>query len=258
MAKPKPASTTAPKLIAQLRALASPKVRAGLARFAIPDEKALGVPVNTLRDIAKKNGRDHQLARDLWASEIFDARMIAPFLAEPDKLTLAQMNAWAKDFDNWAVCDAACFHLFDRSPLADTCITKWATSKHEFIRRAAFALIASIALHDKKAPDARFLPYLPLIEAAADDPRNFVKKGISWALRGIGHRSPDLHAAATALATKLATSTHPVHRWLGKDTLRDLTRPLVLKRITKKSPKAKPPTKPKPASKPKAKPRSKK
>lgn len=253
MAKQKPASTTAPKLIAQLRALASPKVRAGLARFAIPDDKALGVPVTTLREIAKKNGRDHQLALDLWASDIFDARMLAPFLGEPDKLTLAQMNAWAKDFDNWAVCDAACFHLFDRSPLADACINKWAPSKHEFVRRAAFALIASIALHDKQAPDARFLPYLPLIEAAADDPRNFVKKGVSWALRGIGHRSPNLHAAATTLATKLAASTDPIHRWIGKDTLRDITRPLVLKRIAEKSQKPEP--KPKEAATKKTKPK---
>jgi 3-methyladenine DNA glycosylase AlkD len=115
--------------------------------------------------------------------------MLAPFVDEPEKVTAAQMNQWARDFDNWAVCDHACFHLFDRTPHAWRKIEQWSVRREEFVKRAAFALLASVALHDKRAADEPFLDSLALIERAAEDDRNFVKKGVSWALRLIGRRN---------------------------------------------------------------------
>jgi 3-methyladenine DNA glycosylase AlkD len=194
----------------------------GMARYGIVASKPLGVSVGAIRGYAKKLGKDHALAEALFTSGWYEARHLAAFVGEPGKLTVGQMNRWARDFENWADCDGICFHLFDKSPLAWGRVRAWSTKKGEFEKRAAFALIASIALHDKKAPDAPFLKSLPLIARGAKDERNFVKKAVSWALRGIARRGPSLKKPAAALANKLAASSHPAERWVGKDVLRQI------------------------------------
>jgi 3-methyladenine DNA glycosylase AlkD len=143
------------------------------------------------------------------------------------RLTPAQMDRWCRDFDNWGVCDTVCFSLFDRSPHAWSRVEPWALSEKEFVRRAGFALLACLGVHDKAAGDEAFARCLPLIERGAGDDRNFVKKGVSWALRVLGRRSPALNASAVALAQRLAASPDPPARWVGKDALRDLTSPVV-------------------------------
>jgi 3-methyladenine DNA glycosylase AlkD len=202
-----------------------------MARYGIVAPKVFGVSVTNLKKMARSLGRNHDLAIALWKTGWYEARMLTPFVDEPARVTPAQMDRWARDFDNWAICDGVCFHLFDKTPYAWTKIRRWSTDKREFVRRAAFALIASVALHDKQAPDAPFLRLLPLVERAATDNRNFVKKGVSWALRGVGHRNAKLHAAAIRVAERLATSKDASARWVGKDALRDLTRPAVRRRV---------------------------
>jgi 3-methyladenine DNA glycosylase AlkD len=209
--------------------------REGMARFGIVADKVFGVSVNDVRRLGKQLGRDHALAQKLWATGWYEARMLVPFVAEPSRVTPSQMDRWARDFDNWAICDGLCFHLFDKTPHAWAKVTAWSRRKEEFVKRAAFALLASLALHDKRSPDARFARALPVIERASTDARNFVKKGVSWALRGIGTRSRSLHTASITLARRLAQSPDPARRWVGKDALRDLTRPLVKKRIQAKN-----------------------
>jgi 3-methyladenine DNA glycosylase AlkD len=208
-------------------------VRDGLARYAIPADTAFGVTVAALRDLAKKLGRNHDLAAALWDTGRLEARLLAPFLGDPARVTSTLMDRWCRTFDNWAVCDAACFHLFDRTPHAFHKVAQWAGRKDEFGKRAAFALLASIALHDKAAADAAFARCLPLVERAAADGRNFVKKGVSWALRGIGRRNRELHAAAVEVARRLAASPDAAARWVGKDALRELTGPAVARRLAK-------------------------
>lgn len=198
--------------------------RDGMARYGIVAPKLFGVSVADLRQRAKRLGRDHALAIALWKTGCYEARMLAAFVDEPERVTPAQMDRWARDFDNWAITDTVCFHLFDRTPHAWVKIRQWSTRHEEFVRRAAFALLASVALHDKRAPDAPFLRSLPLIERAARDPRNFVKKGVSWALRSVGRRNPTLRAAAIEVSERLSASTDPAARWVGRDALRDLTR----------------------------------
>ena len=195
-----------------------------MARYGIVAKKAYGVSVGEMRAMAKKIGRDHALAGKLYQSGWQEGRMLAVLIDDPALVTSRQMDAWAKAFENWADCDTACFHLFDKTPLAWKKIEQWSTRKEEFVKRAAFALLASVALHDKKAPDDPFLNSLELIERGAADDRNFVKKGVSWALRGIGHRNPKLHAAAMKTATKLSKSEIAPARWVGKDAIRDLGR----------------------------------
>jgi len=207
------------------------KTRDGYARYGIVAPKAFGVTVGDIQRIAKTVGSNHDLAEALWKSGWYEARMLAAFVAEPDRVTAAQMDRWCRDFDNWGICDTVCFKLFDRSPLAFNKVRQWARLKDEFGRRGSFALLASLALHDKQSDNEAFVRCLPLIEHAASDDRNFVKKAVSWALRAIGGRNAELHAAAITVAKRLAESEEPTPRWIGKDALRDLTRPLIVREL---------------------------
>ena len=231
--QPAPASA-ASSVLAILRGMAKKQIREGMARYGIPADKALGISVGDLRKLGKQLGRDHALALALWDTGVYEARMLTAFVAEPERLTPAQMDRLCREFDSWAITDTLCFDLFDHTPHAFAKIRAWSTRRAEFEKRAAFALLASVALHDKSASDQAFLATLPLIERAADDERNFVKKGVSWALRGVGSRNLVLHEAAIALATKLAASTAASARFIGKDALRDLSRPLVRKKLAKR------------------------
>lgn len=208
----------ADEALAALEALGNEEVRLGMARYAIVAKKVFGVSVANIRALAKQLGRDHELADKLWRTGWYEARLLAAFVDDPKLVTPAQMDRWAGAFENWADCDTACFDLFDKTPHAFAKVDQWAGDEREFVRRAAFALLASVALHDKKAADAPFLDRLPLIEAASTDPRNFVKKGVSWALRGIGGRkSPALRTAARAMSDKLAASSDKTAKWIGRD-----------------------------------------
>ena len=222
-------------IVAWLRGHGTKATRDGMARYAIPSDKAFGVTVGALRGYAKKLGRDHALAMALWADGHYESRMLACFVDDPALVTPAQMDRWCKDFDNWAICDTACFHLFDKTPHAWKKVAAWAPRREEFVRRSAFALLASLSLHDKKAADASFLRGLRLIERAAPDERNFVKKGVSWALRSMGRRNAVLNAASVASARRLAASAKPAARWIGKEALRELTSASVRRRLGRKS-----------------------
>jgi 3-methyladenine DNA glycosylase AlkD len=202
-----------------------------MARYGIVAPKVFGVSVGALRLMSKEIGRDHELALELWKTGWYEARMLTGFVDDPAAVTPTQMDRWARDFDNWAICDHICFLLFDRTPHAWAKVKAWSTRREEFVKRAAFALLAGLALHDKKAPDAPFLKSLRLIERASTDDRNFVKKGVSWALRAIGHRNLTLHAAAIKTANTLVSSGDKTAAWIGRDTLSDLMRPAVVKRL---------------------------
>ena len=157
--------------------------------------------------------------------------MLASLVGEPDRVTPAQMERWARSFDNWAVCDTATFVLWDRTPHAWGKVREWSGRKEEFVKRAAFAMLASLTVHDKKAPDEPYLAGLKLVEREAVDDRNFVKKAVNWALRSIGKRSRLLNKAAIDVARRLAESTEPAARWVGKDALRELTSASVQRRV---------------------------
>jgi 3-methyladenine DNA glycosylase AlkD len=205
----------------------SRKNRDGMARYGIVAPKVFGVSVSMIQQLGKRLGRDHDLAIALWDTGWYEARMLSAFVDEPDRVTAGQMDRWARDFDNWAVCDHLCFHLFDRTPHAWRKIDQWSRRRAEFVKRAAFALLASVALHDKSAPDAPFVRSLRLVEAGAADERNFVKKGVSWGLRSVGRRNRALNAAAIKVARRLAGSADAAPRWVGKDALRELAGPKV-------------------------------
>ena len=223
-----------PRVTSALRWLenhSSKSVREGMSRYAIPNEHALGVRMGDIQKLAKQLGRDHALALELWKTGVYEAQMLTAYVDEPARVTLAQMDSQAREFDNWAICDTLCFALWVQTPHAFTKIRKWATSRDEFVKRASFALLASMALKDKDARDTEFLRGLRLIEKAATDERNFVKKAVNWALRGIGSRNLVLNDAAVAVAKKLAACAAPAPRWIGKDALRQLASAATLRRL---------------------------
>ena len=211
--------------LAWLEEHSSPKIRDEmLPRYGINAPKAFGVSVANLHKLAKIVGRNHEFALALWETGWYEARMLAALVDEPERVTPSQMDKWCREFDNWGICDTVCFHLFDRVPHAYGKVEQWARRRDEFVRRGAFALMASLALHDKQASDENFTKWFPLIEEGANDDRNFVKKGVSWALRGIGKRNAKLKSAAIKVAQRLASSSQASARWVGKDALRDLSR----------------------------------
>lgn len=230
-----PVALRCERAIAALKARASDTLRAGMTRYAIPNAKAFGVAMRDVQAVARQCGRDHELALALWQTDLYDARMLACYVDDPAQVTPAQMDRWMLDSDNWAHCDTACFALFDRSPHAWKKVNAWAGRREEFVKRAAFALLASLSVHDRSDADAAFLDGLALIEQAASDERNFVKKAVNWALRSIGKRNAVLHAAALATAQRLAANAAAAPRWVGKDALRELRSDSVTARIAKKS-----------------------
>jgi 3-methyladenine DNA glycosylase AlkD len=202
-----------------------------MARYGISSTNTLGISAPVLRQIARRHRRDHLLALALWDSGVHEARILAALVDDPKQVTRDQAERWVLNLDSWDVCDALTCNLLDRTAFAWELPAAWATREEEFVRRAAFSLIAGLTVHDKKAPDERFLDFLPLIEAASGDDRNFVKKAVNWALRQIGKRSHALNAPATELALALKTSSVRPARWIGSDAWRELTSPAVHARL---------------------------
>ena len=223
------------EVLASIKRMGSKSVRDGMVRYGLPPDNAFGIPVGTMQKFAKDIGPNHELALALWETGYYEARMIAAFIDDPSLVTSAQMDRWCKDFDNWGIVDTVCFKLFDQTPHAWKKVVQWARNREEFQKRAAFALLASLAGHDKTASNEQFLSCLPLIEKAAPDERNFVKKGVSWALRTVGRRNLELHEACTALAQKLSESSDPTTRWLGKEAVREFKSAVVARQLKKRA-----------------------
>ncbi|MGQ0764646.1 MAG: DNA alkylation repair protein [Gemmatimonadota bacterium] len=230
---PRPLPSAA-EVVAELRRRGSGKVRSGMARYGLPSDRAFGVSVGTMRQMARRIGSDHELAEGLWKTGWYEARMMAAFVDVPDQVTSSQMDRWARDWDSWGICDTACFALFARSPLAWNKVTQWAKRRDEFVKRGAFALLASLVAHDRLAGDDRFVGGLELIERAAGDDRNFVMKGVNWALRTVGKRNIVLNRAAIEVARRLSERDEPSARWIGRDALRELTGAAVARRLAKR------------------------
>jgi len=209
-------------LIAELEAHANPANVAGMARYGISTAHALGVPIPVLRALARQAGKDHRLAGQLWTSGIHEARILATMIEEPERLTATQMDRWARDFDSWDVCDQACQNLFRYSPLACAKAVQCSSAKPEFVRRAGFALMAGLAAQRSQIADAQFEAFLKLIDSAATDDRNMVKKAVNWALRQIGKRNARLLGKAIAAAEKIELVDSRAARWIAKDALREL------------------------------------
>jgi len=205
-----------------------------MARYAIRSDRAFGVSMANVQALGRRLGRSHDLADALWKTGWYEARLLAAYVDDPVSVTAAQMDRWCRDFDNWGICDTVCFVLFDRTPHAWRKVEQWSGRREEFVKRAAFALLWGLTVHDKTAGDETFVAALRLVEDAATDDRHFVKKAVNMALRATGKRNASLNAAAAATARRLSGSTHESARWIGKDALKELSSPSVTRRLAAK------------------------
>ncbi len=222
-------------VISEMKSRADPKAVEEMARFGISSRNTLGLSIPTLRGMAKGIGTDHQMAQALWRSGIHEARILAAFIDDPSKVTEEQMEKWVSGFDSWDVCDQCCSSLFDKTPFAHQKAIEWSGRPEEFARRAGFALMAALSVHDKVAPDAAFLKFFRPIERGSTDPRNFVKKAVNWALRQIGKRNLRLNGEALKLAKKVSRIDSPSARWVASDAIRELKSEPVQKKLRRSS-----------------------
>lgn len=202
-----------------------------MARFGINAKNTLGVSIPVLRDTAKKTGRNHELALQLWKSGIHEARILASMVDEKEKVTEKQMDSWTEDFDSWDVCDQTCMNLFRETKFGHKKAVEWCKRKEEFVKRAAFALMAALAAGDKKTHDDDFEKFLPLIIKASTDERNFVKKAVNWALRQVGKRNGNLNKKAITTAKQIEKINNKAAKWIAKDAIRELESQTVQKRL---------------------------
>jgi len=214
-------ATDAKIVLKKLRDLSNLKAVEGMARFGINPKNTYGVSIPNLRKLAKEIGKNHELAQKLWDSGIHEARIVAGMVDSPAAVTEKQVDKWVKDFDSWDICDQVCMNLFDKLPFVYEKSIKLATEKEEFVRRSGFALMACLAVHDKKAEDPKFLKFFPVIKRYSTDDRNFVKKAVNWALRQIGKRNPRLRKAAIKTAEEISKIDSKSAKWIASDALRE-------------------------------------
>lgn len=225
-------------ILKRLRSLSDPKAIAGMARYGINPERALGISMLNLRGIAKEVGKDSTLADMLWASGIHEARILASLVHDPRTLTEKKMELWVKDFDSWDVCDQCCSNLFGMTGHAYRKAVEWSSRKEEFVKRAGFVLMARLALSDKNATDGEFERFFPIIERESVDGRNYVKKAVNWALRQIGKRNLSLNKKAIRVTGTIGAIDSPASKWVAADALRELRSEAVQTRLLRKNKKS--------------------
>jgi 3-methyladenine DNA glycosylase AlkD len=221
------------EVLAKLKARAKPDQLEGMARYGMAIERRLGVSIPALRKLAKTLGKNHSLALDLWRTDIAETKILAAMVDEVEKVDERQMEDWVKGFDSWDVCDQVCMNLFEKTPLAWKKILDWSEREEEFVKRAAFALIACLAWHDKTAEDEKFIRLFPVIKRGATDERNYVKKAVNWALRNIGKRNLNLNKAATKLAKQIQQMDSKAAQWIAADAIRELESAAVQRRLSR-------------------------
>ena len=213
---------TADEVVARLKSLGNPEALAGMARYGITTDQALGVSMPKLRRMAREIGRNHALACDLWRTGIHDARILASLVDTPDAVTPRQMEEWVGDLDSWDVCDQCVMNLFARTTRAASTAVEWSVRAEEFVKRAGFVIMARLASTNPTEDDSVFQPFLAAIERESTDSRNFVKKSVNWALREIGARNVQLHEQSLEVARRLVQSDSASARWVGRDALKEL------------------------------------
>ncbi len=226
---------TRASVLRELKALANPRVRAKMAYFGVDVPKAHGISAPVLHSLAKRIGKNHRLAQELWASGIHEARILAALIGESEKVTAAEMERWVRDFDAWDVVDAACGYLYAQARPAWGKAAEWSRRREEFVKRASFSLVAYLSYKDKAAPDARFQRFLRVMEREAHDGRNFVKKAVNWALRNIGKRNLRLNREAIRAAERIRRQGSAPARWIAADALRELKSAAVQERLRRKT-----------------------
>jgi len=219
------------KVIEKLKYLSNPKAIIGMVRYGIAPENTYGVSIPNLRKIAKEIGISHQLAQQLWTTNIRETKILASMIEDPEMVTEEQIEDWVKEFNYWEICDQCCMNLFERTKFAYKKAIEWSSREKEFVKRAGFVLMARLAVSDKKAGNKRFEKFLPVIKREATDDRNYVKKAVNWALRQIGKRNLNLNGKAIKIAKEIQKMDSKTAKWIASDAIRELTSNAVQKKL---------------------------
>ncbi len=218
-------------IIAKLKCLSNPKAVEGMVRFGINAKNTYGVSIPNLRKMAKKIGKNHLLAQQLWVSGIHEARILASIIDTPEMVTEVQMESWIKGFNSWDICDQCCNNLFKKTEFAYQKAIEWSSREEEFAKRAGFVLMACLAVSDKKVGDTQFEKFLPIIKREATDNRNFVKKAVNWALRQIGKRNLNLNRKVVEIAKEIQKIDSKSAKWIASDAIRELASESIQERL---------------------------
>jgi len=210
------------KIIRDLEKLGNPQALAGMQRFGIKFKKSFGVPIPVLRKLSKEIKYNHDLALDLWKSDIHDAKILATMIAEPKRMTNEIIESWVKDFYSWDICDQCCKNIFKNTPFAYQKAVEWTSRNEEFIKRAGFVMMVELAVHNRKADNKYFEPFFPIIIRESTDSRNFVRKAVNWALRQIGKRNYELSIRAIEVANEIYKIDSKTAKWVASDAIREL------------------------------------
>lgn len=219
------------QIIEELKLLSNPEDVEGRAKFGINSGKAYGVRMPELRHMGRKIGKNHELAEKLWKHGYSETRILASIIDDPEIVTEEQMDMWALEFDSWDVCDQCCMNLFRKTPFAYKKVFEWSMREEEFVKRAAFTLMATLAVHDKKADNTKFEEFFPIIKRESIDNRNFVKKAVNWALRQIGKRNTELNEKSIIIAEEIQKESSKSAKWIANDALRELKSENVQRRL---------------------------
>ena len=229
---------TVDEIVDRLKSFSNLKSLNRMAKFGIDPDRALGVRIPVLRELAKelrKSVEDRQgLAQKLWEQQIRETMIVAGMIAEPKMTTEELMDDWVEDFYDWEVCDQTCMNLFEKTPFAYKKAVQWSHRDEEYVKRAGYVMMARLAVSDKKADDERFIEFFPDIIRGATDQRHIVKKGVNWAIRQIGKRNLKLNEMAVELSLEIQEIDSPAAKWISSDALRELRSDAVIERLKNK------------------------
>ena len=216
---------TLEEVLKRLRQEGDPKHALALEKLGVKPRASYGVPPLKMKKIVADIGRDHRLAQELWGTGLYDARLLASLIDEPEKVTKVQMDRWARQFDSQAICDNCCFNLFHATQFSWGRCVVWTDRKEEFVKKAGFTLMGALADFEPKADDSQFHRFIPIIERCGNDDRLFVKKAAAYALGAIGRRSPALKKMCAETALRMAENASKAAQFVGKEAQKEMAKP---------------------------------
>src|SRR5262245_60274625 len=170
----------------ELRDLGTEQPSKPYRRHGITSE-TYGVSYADLNKLRKRIKVDHDLARELWASGVHDARILATMIADPKRADAALIDEWSRGLGNYVEADALSGFVA-RTDLASARMAEWLESDDEWLGTAGWNLLGQLALHDTTLPDDYFVPYLARIERDLHRSKNRVRYAMNNALIAIGMR----------------------------------------------------------------------
>jgi 3-methyladenine DNA glycosylase AlkD len=215
------------EILHELKKMGDPKVKKIKERFVIVPPNSYGIFLKDLNILARRIGKNDELAIKLFDTGVYEARLLTSMLFNPQNLTERLMEKWVKAFDNWEICDTFCMNVFGKSRFAVKKAFAWAEKKPEYQKRAGFVCMVQYAFTNQEAPNNVFEKFFPVIIKHASDERTYVMKGINWALRQIGKRNKNLYKEALEVADEILKLDSKPARWIAKDAIRQLKKPNV-------------------------------